>query len=89
LYFNQDQVEPGYSRAEASLHKLVGLVRAAQRIKDPSGHMAQSEALLKLAQSDVAHKYSLKVYVVENNGKRLFAYVNPGQPWRAFEDQRH
>lgn len=78
LYFNQDLVEPGYFRAEASLHKLVGLVRAAQRVKDPSSIMAQAESLLKLVQNDVAHKYSLKVYVVENNGKRTFAYVNPG-----------
>ncbi|MCC6758238.1 MAG: hypothetical protein IT395_01255 [Candidatus Omnitrophica bacterium] len=78
LYFNQDQVEPGYVRAEMSLHKLVGLVRAAQRIKDPSGIIAQGEALLKLVRDDVAHKYSLKVYVVENNGKKTFAYVNPG-----------
>jgi len=77
LYFNQDQIEPGYVRAAASLQKAAGKIRAMQRSANPVYLIKQTQSLLRLAQQDVKHKYSLKVYALVN-GKRRFSYISPG-----------
>jgi hypothetical protein len=79
LYFNQDQVEPGYIRAALSLHKAAGKIRAMQRSPNPKYLLSQTLSLLRLAQKDVRHKYSLKVDLIDPNGTKTPAiYINPG-----------